>query len=81
MPARARNVLFSKTSGPALEFTQPLISEYWGYFRGYSGRGHKTKHSSPSNAEFKNKWKNISLSLVNIHGLDGDTFTFFFTTG
>ena len=34
MPAKERNILFSKTHRPALEPTHPLVNGYQGYFPG-----------------------------------------------
>jgi len=47
-----------------------------GIIPGFKLVGAMKLKSSPSNAEFKNEWSNISIFLANLHGEDGDTFTF-----
>jgi len=63
-------VLFTTTSRPALEPTQPPIQRVPGVLSpGVKWMGHEAGHIPPSNAKIKNEWSCISTPPICLHGM------------
>jgi hypothetical protein len=45
---------------------------------GFISRGYEVNHSPPSSAEVKNEWSCTITSLIYLHGVDRDSFTYTF---
>jgi hypothetical protein len=76
--ADARDLLFSKTSTPALAPTKPYIQWVpWFLPRG-KVIGTSSCHSPPSSVEVKNWWSYTSDPSICLHGVDRDEFTFLY---
>jgi hypothetical protein len=62
-PGRVKNFLFSKSSRPALGFTQPLIQWVPGApFPEVKRPGREADHSPPTSAEVQKMWIYISTA-------------------
>jgi len=62
-PARARAFIFSRTSRPALELTQPSIQWVRGIVRGIKQLGSDVGNSPPPRFEVKDEWRYTSTPL------------------
>jgi hypothetical protein len=62
--AGARDLLFSKTSRPALGPTQHPIERVLGFFQGIKRPGREIDHSSLSTAQVKNEWSYTSTAPI-----------------
>ena len=63
----------------ALGPTKPPIQWVSVFFLGLKRPGHDVDHSSPLNAEFKNKWSYTSIHPICLRDVDWDNLTFFIT--